>query len=260
MKPSYRILIVDDEPSIRTVLERILRKQYQVDTASSGEAAIEKIHRGHYDLILLDLKMDEVSGLDVLDVARKQDPDIIVIILTAYGTLNSAVEALRLGAFDYIFKPAAPDLLRQRVAAGLQRRDQLLQQRTLLAQIAALKETLQSIDIQTTNNEAQNKDRFLRSGPLIIDRHHRTAVLGDTQLHLTTSELDILTCLVQASPTPLSPRELVRCALGYEASSLEASELIKWHIHRLRKKIEANPKRPVYLKTIRNAGYLWAGE
>jgi len=255
-----RILVVDDEASIRTVLHHILRRRYQVDTAESGEAAIEKLKNGAYDLILLDLKLGETSGLDVLAAARKQDPDIIVIILTAYGTLDSAVEALRLGAFDYIFKPAAPELLRQRVKAGLERRARTLQQRALMKQIAALRETLQTIELHETASQPRAEDRFLRSGKLIIDQHHRTAVLGETHLPLTTAELDILICLVQASPEPLSPKELVKCALGYETSPVEASELIKWHIHRIRKKMEPDPKKPVYLKTVRNRGYLWCGE
>ncbi len=253
-----RILIVDDEQSIRVVLERTLSKQYQIETAPSGEEALLMLQNKPYDLILLDLHMGEVNGLDVLTAANRIDPDIIVIILTAYGALESAVEALRLGAFDYIFKPVSTERLRRRVAEGIQQRTRALQKRALFAQIAALQDALQALD-QPHEVAHHVEDRFLKSGCLTIDRHHRTAVKDGRTLSLTTAELDVLVCLMQASPEPITPQELVQCALGYHVSSREARELIKWHIHRLRKKIEPDPHHPVYLKTIRNRGYLWVG-
>lgn len=255
------LLIVDDEPSVRTVLKRILQKQYCVTTAANGEEALQKLAANAYDLLLLDLKMGGIEGLEVLKAARGKDPEIIVIILTAYGALDSAVEALRLGAFDYIFKPAASDLLRERVAEGIRRRNRALQQRALLQQIASLKETLESMDEpQDAELVPRDERRFLRSGPLTIDRYHRTALFNGHPLHLTTAEFDVLLCLVQASPNSLNPQELVLCALGYDENPIEARRIIKWHIHRLRRKLEPDPPDPMYIKTIRSRGYLWSGE
>ena len=260
MSGSAHILIVDDEPAIRMVLAQALRSaQYRIETASNSTEAIRKLQLKAYDLILLDLYMDGLDGLEVLKTARQHDPDVIVIILTAHGSLDSAVEALRLGAFDYLFKPILPETLRERVAEGLAHRQQALQKRILFKHIAALKESLESLDVETIASQGGIDSRFLKAGPLIIDQHHRSAVLDGRPLELTTTEYDVLVCLVKAAPHPLAAQELVHCALGYEASALEAQEIIKWHIHRLRRKIEANPRRPIYLKTVRRRGYMWAG-
>jgi len=255
---SARILIADDEESIRLVLQRILQKEgYQVETARDGAEALEMLARGEYDVLLLDLNMKPIDGLRVLRKAHEKDKEMIVIILTGHGSLESAVEALRLGAFDYLTEPAIPDAIRQRVAAGVQHRRQVLQRNRLLEQIEALKETLETLDVEINKSARTDAERFLRSGPLTMDLYHRSASLGETPLDLTTAEFDILVCLVKASPQPLSPVEIVQCALGYETYPVEARELVKWHIHRLRRKMEPEPTRPRYIKTVRGRGYLW---
>ncbi len=252
-----RILVADDEESVRLVLQRVLQRDgYQVDTAADGRQAVALLQKTPYDLLLLDLNMHPVDGLSVLRAAHRQDPNLVVIVLTGHGSLESAVECLRLGAFDYLFKPAVPEEIRQRVAAGLKRRRQMLQRSRLLAQIEALKSALQQLELDMSPEATD--ERFLHSGPLTIDLHHRSATLGDAPLDLTTAEFDILVCLVKASPQPLSAAEITQCALGYTASPAEARELVKWHIHRLRRKIEPQPGRPRYIKTVRGRGYLWA--
>jgi len=253
--PPGRILIVDDDPAVRQTLARILEREgYVVGAAGNGAQALSLLRQQNYDLLIVDLNMQPVDGLQVLQAARERDPDIVVIILTGYGSLDSAIQALRNGAFDYLLKPARPDTLRQRVAAGWQQRQQALQRRQLLEQIAALKAMLESLPSPDTAFDAR---RFLQSGPLTIDRYHRVATLNGRPLDLTTAEFDILACLVEASPQPLPPTDIVRCALGYTASPLEAREIVKWHIHRLRRKIEATPTRPQHIKTVRHQGYLW---
>ncbi|MFQ5420561.1 MAG: response regulator transcription factor [Anaerolineae bacterium] len=252
-----RLLIVDDEESIRFILERTLRQEAgQVDLAADGQTAIEMLRTAVYDLILLDLNMTPVDGLAVLNAARQQDPDAVVIILTGQGSLESAVEALRLGAFDYLFKPANPQEIRERVQAGLRQRRQAVQRQQILEQIEALRHTLSALD--ETITVPREDGRFLRSGPLVIDRHHRAATFNDKRLDLTTAEFDLLVCLVEASPNPISPVELTRHALGYEAEEIEARDTIKWHIHHLRRKVEPTPNRPQHIKTVRYKGYFWS--
>ncbi len=254
-----RILIADDEESVRAVLQRTLQREgHQVETAADGREALAMLRQGAYDLLLLDLNMRPVDGLEVLRAAHRQDPDLVVIVLTGHGSLESAVECLRLGAFDYLFKPAMPGEIRQRVADGLKHRRRVLQRNRLLAQIEALKNTLEELELEINAPPGADAERFLHSGPLTIDLYHRSATLGDTPLDLTTAEFDVLVCLVKASPQPLSAVELVQCALGYEAYPAEARELVKWHIHRLRRKVEPRPGQPRYIKTVRGRGYLWA--
>lgn len=256
-----RILIVDDNANIRKILNRTLsRKGWNSDTAVDGEDAIVKLAQNGYDLVLLDLYMEPVDGLQVLEEIRNIDPEIVVIILTAHGSMESAVKALRLGAYDYLFKPATPETIQLRVSEGLRRREQILNRRRVLSQIESLKNTLVALDADGELQLSPETDtRFLRSSDLIIDRSHRTASMGDKLLDLTTAEFDILVCLVGASPQAQSPQQLVRQALGYEIEDSEARSIVKWHIHQLRSKIEPNQKKPRYILTVRYKGYLWAG-
>lgn len=261
MKPPH-ILIVDDEANIRFVLEHTLRHEgYLLTTAAHGVEALKKLSEAAYDLLLLDLHMEPIGGLEVLNSARQQDPDLVVIILTAYSSVESAVEALRLGAFDYLFKPATPAIIRQRVKEGINHRQQALRRRRLLNQIESLRQALDELDDSDNLQAPPRADRrFVHSGELTIDCYHRQATLGDKLLNLTTAEFDVLLALVKAAPGSLTPRQLVNQALGYDTDETEARSVIKWHIHHLRHKIEADPAQPCYIKTVRHKGYLWSGE
>ncbi len=256
-----RILIVDDEPGIRFVLEKALSQDgYLLETAASGTEALQKASRTPFDLLLLDLNMKPVGGIQVLNAVYAQDPDIAVIILTAHSTIESAVEALRLGAFDYLFKPTTPDVIRQRVRDGLEHRKRTLHQRQLIGQIEGLRQTLGSLEEETaTVGWTGDSARFVRTNRLVIDRHHRAATLDGTLLDLTTTEFDILLCLAQAAPRPVPPRELVGFAMSYDTDDSQASEVVKWHIHQLRRKVEPDPGKPRYIRTVRYKGYMWSG-
>ncbi len=260
MNPPH-ILIIDDEANIRFVLERALRNEgYTLDSAANGAEALQKLNNAvsTYDLLILDLQMQPVDGMQVLQAAKAQDPDMTVIILTAHGTMESAVQALRLGAFDYLFKPATPETVRRRVSEGLQKRKQALHRRRLLKQIDALRQALNELDTgDDLLTSSAIETRFLRSGDLTIDRRHRQVAIANRLIELTTAEFDILCALVAASPAPLSSRDLLNHALGYDADDQEARDIIKWHIHHLRRKIENSPSAPRHIKTIRHKGYLW---
>jgi len=105
-----RVLIVDDEESFRHMLSVILDKQgYAVDTASDGEQALDKMERGLFDEILCDIRMPRMDGIEFLRRAKEAQPESTIIMMSAYGTLDTAVEAMKLGAYDYISKPFKPD-------------------------------------------------------------------------------------------------------------------------------------------------------
>ena len=141
------ILIIDDEPSVRLILEKTLKgEDYYLETASNGREGLQKLNDKAYDLLLLDLRIGKIDGLQVLKKAREKDEDLVVIILTGHGSIESAVEGLRQGAFDYLFKPAVPDTIRQRVRAGLQHRQEALRRRTMVAQVETLRQALNQLD------------------------------------------------------------------------------------------------------------------
>ena len=104
---SEKILIVDDELDMRELLELIItdRTAYQVVTVSNPQEVPELLEKGSFDLLISDLRMPQMDGMELLDRVRKVDPQLPYIILTAYGTVESAIEAMRKGALDYITKP-----------------------------------------------------------------------------------------------------------------------------------------------------------
>jgi DNA-binding NarL/FixJ family response regulator len=101
------ILIVDDEESIRVSLEGILKKLYYVKTAGNGSTALEMLQNYHYDLILTDIMMDEMTGIELLKEIKKNFSETPVVLMTGYSSIDSAVEAIRLGASDYLIKPCS---------------------------------------------------------------------------------------------------------------------------------------------------------
>jgi DNA-binding response OmpR family regulator len=123
-----RVLIVDDEKNIRlTVGQSLEAADLDIDTAVNGEEALEKLRTAGCRLVLLDLKLPGIDGMDVLRELRRFDRDIQVVIITAHGTVDNAVEAMKLGAVDFIQKPFTPDEIRTVVAAALSRKKGFLQ-------------------------------------------------------------------------------------------------------------------------------------
>lgn len=117
------VLIVDDEKNIRLTLSRSLEAlELETDTAVNGEEALARLKEKEFGLILLDLKMPGMDGMEVLRRVREIRPDIRIIIVTAYGTIESAVEAMRLGAVDFIQKPFTPDEIRELVSRVMDRK------------------------------------------------------------------------------------------------------------------------------------------
>jgi DNA-binding NtrC family response regulator len=115
-----KILVVDDEQNSREGLTKILIKEgYEVIAAESGEDALVEAKKQDFDLIITDLRMPEISGIDVLEKIRAKKPDIGVIIVTAYGEVNSYLKAMTLGAFEYLNKPIKLDELRRVISKAL---------------------------------------------------------------------------------------------------------------------------------------------
>ena len=124
MNSSNRILIVDDEKSIRLSLTDELEDEgYSVSTAANGEEAFKILEEKDFDLIITDLVMEGIDGIEVLKKAKTLDPVLSVLILTGYGNLETAIAALRLGADDYLLKPCEIDELLLRVKRGLEKRE-----------------------------------------------------------------------------------------------------------------------------------------
>ena len=118
-----QVLIVDDEPNLRKILAaQLSRDGYEVMLAEDGEQGLTMLRENHIDLIVTDLKMPKVDGMELLRQALRESPDLPIVMITAHGTVDTAVEALKLGAFDYLTKPFDKDEVRQVVAKALKTR------------------------------------------------------------------------------------------------------------------------------------------
>jgi DNA-binding response OmpR family regulator len=195
MRQPARILVVDDERAVRMMLEAALRAQgYQAQSAASGREARELLQSEEFDLVLLDLQLGDTDGIEILRETKSQWPATEVILLTAHGSINSAISALRHGAFDYLLKPAQVQDIRERVASGLDQRRAAQQRGELLQRIS---ESARALGIMESGSgslpiSSSNSDR-IEVGPLVLDLRRHGATLGNQMLALTRTEFSLLT-------------------------------------------------------------------
>lgn len=258
LQASANIIVVDDEPAARLSLAELLSLEgYEVSVAASGEEAVELLSEGPFDLAIVDLKMPGMDGLDVIEVLQDESSDTVIIMLTAHGTLETAVQAMRQGAHDYLLKPANVNEIMQSVKAGLDKRRRELRRRELLS---LMQHTLAAIADETPLPPAEPpvvSDRFLQVREVLVDQQKHLATLRGVPLELTPTEFKLLIYLLSNPDRVLSPQELVHKVQGYEADHWEARSIIRVHVRRLRQKLEPDPANPVYIITVRGAGYMF---
>lgn len=122
---SFRLLVVDDEENVRITTAAILEQEgYGVETASDGREALEKVARGDFDLVLTDLRMEDMDGITLLHELQTKHPHLVTIVLTGYATIESSIDALRQGVYDYLVKPCVVDDLKRTVRRALEHREQ----------------------------------------------------------------------------------------------------------------------------------------
>jgi len=153
-----RILVIDDELGIREGCRRVLEPEgYTVETATTGQEGLRQLEEQAFDLVLLDVVMPDVRGVELLGPIYEQDPDIVCVIITGYATVELAVQAIKAGAYDFLSKPFSSDILLMTVRQGLERRQLSLEARRLqaleqeAAELARAKEELERLDRFKTN-------------------------------------------------------------------------------------------------------------
>ncbi|HET9909745.1 MAG TPA: response regulator transcription factor [Anaerolineales bacterium] len=261
MKPSGHILIIDDETSLRQTLARILQRAgYEVTTAANGKDGLALVTQHPFDLLYLDIRMPDISGLELLKTIHAKFPDLPVILFTAQPDLNSAVEALRRGATDYLLKPLKPQAVIDRTQAILFDKQKERRRREIQRQIEALQTELMALDNDQTANQSPEQtnssdERFLRRGLLTLDMHTRRVTMNDRVINLPPTSFDYLLVLARHAPNIVDYQTLVSEAQGYETDTREAQELTKWHIHHIRQAIEPDKRNPVHVINVRGSGY-----
>lgn len=235
------ILVVDDEPIERQTLMDILKLEgYNVAAVGSGEAAIEFLRLNTVDLVILDLRMHGMSGLETAKVIRRVSPDVELILLTAHGSMETAIEALRQRVHDYLLKPASPAQVLESVSRGLVRRDMRIRMRLN--------------DIANVDNDIQT---FKLGEDIKLDFQRRIVQYGNQDIHLTPAEGRLLKILVENPGKVFPHRELVLLVQGYAASQQEAPEILRPLVSRLRQKLSPVASLVDRIISIRGTGYLF---
>jgi two-component system KDP operon response regulator KdpE len=260
------LLLVDDELIVRRLLgDALARAGYHVEVASSDTEALDRLGRPGIDMLLVDLRLGDADGVQVMQAARRLWPRLPIIMLTANGSLSSAIAAVRCGVADYLLKPIDLETLRERVAAIL---DEYVQLQTRTEQLTLMYSQLQSILqgegwLPKTHADMAAQPagvRVYRSGPLALDVQYHTVLLHQQPVEVTPSEFAILVELLR-NPGAVVPclrlTEAIQTAVDDEEA---ARQLIRPHIVRLRRKLERDPQQPSYLLSVRGLGYRWANE
>jgi len=218
-----RILVVDDEPAILRFLQTSLESQgYLVRTAANGRTALDLLRKNMADLMILDLGLPDMDGLEVVSRAREADKNLPIVILSSRDNERAKVAALDLGADDYVTKPFGIDEVLARIRTAL--RHQLQQ---------------------------EGEKALFRAGDLCVDLVRRIVTLRNQEIKLSPREYELLRLFVCHAGKVLTHDFLLREIWGSAANV----EYLRVYIRALRQKIEADPARPSYILTVTGVGY-----
>ncbi len=225
----HRILIVEDEESIRTGLQDLLEIEgYETAAVGDGEAALEKARQWKPHLVLLDLMLPKTSGFEVCRHLRKHHPDVFVIMLTAKNEEMSKIAGLEMGADDYVTKPFSVSELLARVKTRLRRRGE--------SPAAAGPDTLEFGDAR-------------------VDFRRYEALREGKSLDLSAKEFQILRYLASRPGEVVAREDLLQAIWGYTPDNMPTTRTVDNQILKLRQKLERDAARPVWIKSVRGAGY-----
>jgi len=228
-QPDIRILLVDDESAIRRALRPpLIELGFQVAEASRGEEALQALRSSQYDVVLLDVNMPGIGGIETLRRIRAFAPRLPILMLTVRDGEEEKVEALELGADDYVTKPFST--------------------RELIARIRTA--------IRRVQAPARAEDAPIEIGEIRLDPVKRTVTRRGQPVHLTRKEFDILHCLMSRAGRVVTYAKLLTAVWG--ADCREEVEYLRTFVRQLRKKIEDDPSSPLYLLTDVYVGYRFA--
>lgn len=220
------VLVVDDEVSIVTLLTFNLNKAgFLSDVAYNGKEAVRKAKQNKYDMILLDVMLPELGGMDVCKQLRQSRIETPVIMLTAKGEESDKILGLELGADDYLTKPFSPKEVIARINAVLRR----------------------------TKNNSKNNHSILKVGHLVLNAARYTSEFNKEIILLTRKEFELLFYLATNLNDILSRDTLLKEVWNYDFAG--DTRIVDVHISRLREKIEPNVRKPIYIKTVHGLGY-----
>jgi DNA-binding response OmpR family regulator len=237
MEDQIQTLVVDDDAEIRFFLEGVLSGEgHAVVTAASGGEALSCLRHTRFDLAILDLHLGgRIDGLRVLEAISWRWPETARVILTAHGSLESAMSAIREGVDAYLLKPVRAHEVRQVVAEVLEKRPH-----------------------EGRMPQTVPEPQHLKHGRFEVDLDRLEVRREGHLLELNSCEYDLLVHLMENDDRPVPVQELVKVVRGYECDHVhEARDIIKWYVYSLRQKVEADPSKPRHILNVRGVGYIF---
>ncbi len=237
MKEPTRVLLVEDDHKLAALIRRFLEStgEFTIDVESRGDRAVDRVFADEPDLVILDIMLPGMDGLEVCRRIR-QEYDGLILMLTALADEVDEVVGLELGADDYVAKPAGP--------------------RKLLARIRTLLRRVRSESVEKEREAVGEKPTKIDVGSLSIDASRREVTVDGAVVELTTSEYDLLWLLARHSGKPLSREQIYQDLRGIEWDGLDRS--IDLRVTRLRRKLGDDAQHPKRIKSVRGVGYLLA--
>ncbi|MCM3206708.1 response regulator transcription factor [Paenibacillus illinoisensis] len=238
------VLVIEDEPKIARLLELELQYEgYQVGKAGSGTEGLEMYHGGQWDLILLDIMLPGLSGIEVLRRIRARDALVPILMLTAKDSVEDKVSGLDLGANDYITKPFRIEELLARVRAALR----------LSAAAASSSGVIRHANRDTTSHMSEEDTGWLTAAGLKLNEGTREVSRDGIPIELTPREFDLLVYLLQNQRQVLSRDQIVQAVWGYDYYG--DTNVVDVYIRYVRKKVD-NGFTPPLIHTVRGVGYV----
>lgn len=228
-----RVLIVDDEDIARISLAEILRLEgYTIKAVESGEAAVDILRKEPFDVMVLDLKMPGMSGIDVLEAIDEEAGEMKVIVLTAHGSMDTAIQAIRYRVHDYLLKPVMPENIVRCIENAVTRTEE---ERDL---------------------PASQPKIFRLPGGAMLDCSRREITWDGGMVNLTPTESRLMEVLYELSGQVITHSDLVHACQGYRVDNEEAAKILRPVVSRLRQKLVVLPGWNEWIKNIRGAGYV----
>jgi len=259
MAMAETVLIVDDERSKWSVWSEALEKQgYPVSQANNAQEAIQLLEKREFGIALINLqKNGKVGGMDLLDWLKQDSPNTDVIMITSYATMNTSIEALRKGAYDYLVTPVNIVEVVSRVDRCMTERRESAERLAVIEQIEARLNQLKQ-QLLPEGEERSSHEFILETPDIIVDRRKRLVVKKGEAVQLSPTEFDMLDYLVSNAERVVSASELISAVQGYDINEMDARPIVRVNIRRLREKIEDDTANPRYIVTVRSKGYRFA--
>ncbi len=237
MTTQKKILLIEDDNDLRKLVATELEaNQFVIEQASDGATGLQRALTGEHSILILDLNLPQLDGLEVCKRIRAADVDVAILMLTARREELDRVLGLELGADDYLSKPFS--------------------MRELVARVKAIARRLERHTKSSSEASASVTPETLVFGPLTLDSAMRTVTLSGSLIPISSMEFDLMLFLASSPGKAFTREELLEQVWGYSAVGYEQN--VTTHINRIRRKLEPDPENPRFVKTVRGFGYAFA--